>query len=76
MRARLPRHDGAAGGHGWLPQAGSGLVHDVPPHPAPQADMVGFTKLSATHPPQRVLGLLSDIFEASDRPCETRRVEG
>ena len=48
----------------------------MPPHPAPQADMVGFTKLSATHPPQRVLGLLSDIFEASDRPCETRRVEG
>ena len=38
--------------------------------------MVGFTKLSATHPPQRVLGLLSDIFEASDRLCETRRGEG
>ena len=47
-----------------------------PRTPPPQADMVGFTKLSATHPPQRVLGLLSDIFEASDRPCETRRVEG
>ena len=47
-----------------------------PRTPPPQADMVGFTKLSAPHPPQRVLGLLSDIFEASDRPCETRRVEG
>ena len=28
-----------------------------------QADMVGFTVLSAKYPPERVLGILSDIFE-------------
>ena len=35
-----------------------------------QSDMVGFTALSAKYPPQRVLGILSDIFEEFDRLCE------
>ena len=40
-----------------------------------QADMVGFTSLSATYPPQKVLGILSDIFEEFDRLCEENDVD-
>ena len=40
-----------------------------------QADMVGFTALSATYPPQKVLGILSDIFEEFDRLCEENDVD-
>ena len=40
-----------------------------------QADMVGFTPLSARFPPEKVLGILSDIFEEFDSLCETNGVD-
>ena len=40
-----------------------------------QADMVGFTVLSSKHPPERVLGILSDIFEEFDTLSEKHRVD-
>lgn len=40
-----------------------------------QADMVGFTVLSSKYPPERVLGILSDIFEQFDTLCEMHSVD-
>ena len=40
-----------------------------------QADMVGFTPLSAKFPPEKVLGILSDIFEEFDSLCEENCVD-
>ena len=40
-----------------------------------QADMVGFTPLSSKYPPERVLGILSDIFEEFDSLCESHSVD-
>ena len=40
-----------------------------------QADMVGFTPLSARFPPEKVLGILSDIFEEFDNLCEVNMVD-
>lgn len=40
-----------------------------------QADMVGFTPLSSKYPPERVLGILSDIFEEFDELCEANKVD-
>ena len=40
-----------------------------------QADMVGFTPLSSKYPPERVLGILSDIFEEFDELCEQNSVD-
>jgi class 3 adenylate cyclase len=40
-----------------------------------QADMVGFTPLSARFPPEKVLGILSDIFEEFDSLCELNSVD-
>ncbi len=37
--------------------------------------MVGFTALSATHPPQKILGILSDMFEEFDKLCTLCRVD-
>ena len=40
-----------------------------------QADMVGFTPLSSKYPPEKVLGILSDIFERFDNLCEQHSVD-
>ena len=40
-----------------------------------QADMVGFTPLSSKYPPERVLGILSDIFEEFDTLCENNEID-
>lgn len=37
--------------------------------------MVGFTILSSLHPPEVVLGILSDIFEQFDTLCEMHGVD-
>ncbi len=56
-------------------QRGERVVDDVADSTVLFADIVGFTRIAAAHPPEQVLGLLDRVFATFDRLVEKHGLE-